>query len=49
VSDELKPPHPIARVDGGEGFDGIDATGADFWRWAFPTALQAQRGPLLFA
>jgi len=35
VSDELKPPHPIGRVDGSEGFDGIEATAADFWRWAF--------------
>lgn len=35
MSEELKPPHPIARADGSEGFDGIDATVADFWRWAF--------------
>jgi hypothetical protein len=35
VSGELKPPHPIDRVDGSERFDGIDATVSDFWRWAF--------------
>ena len=35
MSEELKPPHPIARVDGSEAFNGIDATVADFWRWAF--------------
>lgn len=31
----LKPPHPIARVNGSEEFDGVDTTVADFWRWAF--------------
>ena len=35
MSGDLKPPHPIDRVEGGERFEGIDATVADFWRWAF--------------
>jgi len=40
LSEELKPPHPIARVDGSEAFDGTDATVADFWRWAFSDLRQ---------
>ena len=35
MSGELKPPHPIDRVEGSEHFDGMDATVTDFWRWAF--------------
>ena len=35
MSGEMKPPHPIDRVEGSERFEGIDATVADFWRWAF--------------
>lgn len=35
MSGDLKPPHPIDRVEGGERFDGMDATVVDFWRWAF--------------
>jgi hypothetical protein len=35
MNGELKPPHPIDRVEGNERFDGLDATVTDFWRWAF--------------
>ena len=35
MSGKLKPPHSIGRVDGSERFEGMDATVADFWRWAF--------------
>jgi hypothetical protein len=35
MSGDLKPPHPIARVEGREPFYGLDATVTDFWRWAF--------------
>jgi hypothetical protein len=35
MSGDLKAPHPIARLEGREPFDGLDATVTDFWRWAF--------------